>query len=202
MSSSDQFPYAVAFGLKVENSDSMLFFCGGSIITQTPRYSWAISAAHCFPDLWASMNICKQPVAITFHSELRENRSLFARVGGGDLTGPNVEWLKVLKVVKRDYNIYSMQNDVALVKIDVVNQQTVPLALQMPSSYAECVIYGYGSTSFQQNTITSSFIRYGSVNPISYERCEEILGRITAPYEGTGQFCALGSRGVDACNGE
>lgn len=47
----DQFPFAVAFGLKEENSDSLLVFCGGTHITQTPKYSWAISAAHCFLDL-------------------------------------------------------------------------------------------------------------------------------------------------------
>lgn len=118
------------------------------------------------------------------------------------MTGDDVEWFKVVKIVSPEFHPYSMQNDVALVKIAVVNQQTVPLALEMPSNTAECEIFGYGSTSFQENTITSSFVRYGSVNPISHARCEEILGRISAPTEGFGQFCALGHYGVDACNGE
>lgn len=134
-------------------------------------------------------------------SHLRKNRTVLASVGGEDLS-LDAKWHKVVKILSRDFNMYSMQNDVALVQIAVTNQPTVPLAIKMPSNTAECLIFGYGSGSFQENTITSSFIRYGSVNPISYKRCEEILGRVTAPYAGSSQFCALGSNGVDTCNGE
>jgi hypothetical protein len=107
-------------------------------------------------------------------------------------------------------NLYTFQNDIALVKVKIVpNQQVIKVANKMPSKNDECLIYGYGSSDWHTNTVTSDVIRYGSVNLISFEQCEEILGRVTAPSEGTGQFCAMGKQlgssggsGVDACNGE
>lgn len=116
--------------------------------------------------------------------------------------GDDAEWRKVLAIVSAALNIYTLQNDIALVKIEAGHQQVLQLATQMPPNGAQCLIYGYGSFSYQTSSVYSNTIRYGSVSPISYEKCEEILGRVTAPSQGTGQFCALGRNGADACNGE
>lgn len=99
-------------------------------------------------------------------------------------------------------NIYTFQNDIALVKIETEHQQVIQRAKEMPTNNAECLIYGYGSSSHETNSVTSNTLRYGLVNPIGYDECEQILGRVTAPQSGLGQFCALGRKGVDACNGE
>lgn len=48
---SDQFPFAVAFSTRPQDSEAFLCFCGGSLITQSFKSSWAISASHCFLDL-------------------------------------------------------------------------------------------------------------------------------------------------------
>ena len=98
-----------------------------------------------------------------------------------------------------------MQNDIALVRIEaksVGHQQVIRRSIEFPSSKSDCLIYGYGSLSYQSISVTSSTIRYGKLSPISYKLCEETNGRISAPQEGTGQFCALGRNGVDACNGK
>lgn len=132
---------------------------------------------------------------------------MFARTGGGDLnsTSDDSKWLKVLEIISGNLNIYTMQNDIALARIEadgVGYQQVIRRSIEFPSSKSDCLIYGYGSLSYQTSSVTSSTIRYGRVSPISYERCEETNGRISAPQEGTGQFCALGRNGVDACNGK
>lgn len=132
---------------------------------------------------------------------------MFARTGGGDLnsTSDGSKWLNVLEIISASLNIYTMQNDIALVRIKadgVGHQQVIRCSIGLPSSKSDCLIYGYGSHSYQTSSVTSSKIRYGKVSPISYKHCEETNGRISAPQEGTGQFCALGSNGVDACNGK
>lgn len=113
-----------------------------------------------------------------------------------------VNWRMVLEIVNAALNIYTLQNDIALVKIEGGHQQVIQIAKQMPTNGVRCLIYGYGSFSYQTSNVYSNTIRYGVVSPISFEKCEEILGRVTAPSQGTGQFCALGRNGADACNGE
>lgn len=131
---------------------------------------------------------------------------MYARTGGGDLssTSAGLQWLKVIEIIRADLNIYTMQNDIALVRIEAspVHQQVIRRSVGTPKNDSECLVYGYGSFSYQTNSVTSNILRYGKVNPISYERCEETNGRVSAPSQGTGQFCALGGNGVDACNGK
>lgn len=50
---SGQFPFAVSFGYR--NSDtSFSHFCGGTLISKNNSSAWAISAAHCFLDMYVS----------------------------------------------------------------------------------------------------------------------------------------------------
>lgn len=107
----------------------------------------------------------------------------------------------MLKILSASFNIYTFQNDIALVKIDSGLQQVVQRSEETPNDNVECMIYGYGSVSYQTNTVISNNLRYGRVSVISFEQCEDILGRVSAPARGLGQFCALGKNGVDACNG-
>jgi Trypsin len=126
---------------------------------------------------------------------------VYARLGGGDLTSDAEGWVKVEEIVSARMNLYTFQNDIALVKIPSGNQQVIQRAEKFPSEDAECLIFGYGSLSYRTNEITSNIIRYGRVNLISYERCEEIVGRVTAPSLGSSQFCALGINSADTCYG-
>lgn len=136
----------------------------------------------------------------------RKNRAIYALIGGGDLNANDAKWCRVLEIVSADMNVYTFQNDIALVNIqidsDISHQQVIERAREMPTTRANCVIYGYGSISYYANTKTTNQLRYGRVHPISYDQCEILMGRVTAPYEGTGQFCALGEHGVDACFGK
>lgn len=120
------------------------------------------------------------------------------------MANDDAKWKKVEEIISASINVYTFQNDIALVKFGTSSQhqQVIQVAREMPSNNAECLIYGYGSINYNTNTITSNSIRYGRLNLISYELCEDILGRVTAPSEGQGQFCALGKNGVDGCNGE
>lgn len=74
----------------------------------------------------------------------------------------------------------------------------------MPTFNSDCLIYGYGSTSFETSSIPSNELRYGHVNPISYKKCETIMGRAVSPVKGTGEFCAQGTfpNYADACGGQ
>lgn len=99
-------------------------------------------------------------------------------------------------------NVYTFLNDMALAKIETGHQQVIRRAREMPPNNAECLIYGYGTRSYDSKAVTSNFIRYGRVNTISYVECVKILGRVMAPSQSTGQFCAHSGNGVDACNGE
>jgi hypothetical protein len=79
----------------------------------------------------------------------------------------------------------------------------MPLAINMPPPNSKCLIYGYGSTSYETNTVPSNVLRYGYVEAISYKKCEKIMGRAVAPMEGSGEFCAQGFEPdyADACGG-
>lgn len=79
----------------------------------------------------------------------------------------------------------------------------MPLAISMPPPNSKCLIYGYGSTSYETNTVPSNTLRYGYVEAISYRKCEQIMGRAVAPMEGSGEFCAQGVAPdyADACGG-
>lgn len=123
-------------------------------------------------------------------------------MGGGDLARNSEEWMEVEEIVSARMNPFTFHNDIALVKVSFRLQQAIQRAIKMPSIGAECLIYGYGSLSYQTNTITSNIVRYGRVDLINYEQCEKILGRVTAPIPGTGQFCALGINGTDSCFGK
>ena len=81
---------------------------------------------------------------------------------------------------------------------DILQQQVILRAMETVES-AECFIYGYGS--LQLNGISSEKLYYGRVDLISLQECERIMGRVWAPSDNTGQFCALGRNGIDACNG-
>ncbi|KAG5676113.1 hypothetical protein PVAND_005967 [Polypedilum vanderplanki] len=184
-----QFPFAVSFGsFSGENSSSFSHFCGGSIIFSNLKFSWAISAGHCFAN-----------------SDL-ERKKIFAIIGGGDLlTSSNEEKLcSVQKIIVANFDQYSIQNDISLVKINCGRQQVIELSSIEPLKSRDCVIYGYGTESYEMNMKPSNVLRYGFVQPISHSECEKIMGRMSAPIQGCGQFCARGSHPLftDACNGD
>lgn len=131
------------------------------------------------------------------------NRTVYARPGGVDLASNDAKWQRVLSVSSADVNVFTFHNDLALAKIEAGHQQAViRRANQMPPNNVECLIYGYGARSYDNSDVTSNSIRYGRVNTISPVECVKILGRVLAPAEGTGHFCAHSGNGVDACNGE
>lgn len=135
-----------------------------------------------------------------FSFSFRKNKTIYARIGGGDLSVNTDEWVPVEEIVKARMNVYTFQNDIALVKIPKGRVPVIQRALKMPSNEVECLIFGYGSTNFYANGITSNVIRYARTNLISLERCEEIMGRVSAPTN-NGQFCAYGNDS-DTCYGK
>ena len=135
----------------------------------------------------------------------RHNHSTIrVQVGGGDLSDNSIKHFEVDEIFKRNVNIYTYYNDIALLKLktsaddDILQQQVILRAMETVES-AECFIYGYGS--LQLNGISSEKLYYGRVDLISLQECERIMGRVWAPSDNTGQFCALGRNGIDACNG-
>lgn len=135
-----------------------------------------------------------------------ENETIYAKIGGGDLSDNVSKLCLVDEIFKADFSPYSLQNDVAVVRIACEyrqQQQVMKLASDMPSTNFKCLIYGYGSTSYEENFIASNSLRFGYVEPISYSKCEKILGRAVSPVEGSGEFCAQGIAPdfSDACGG-
>ena len=108
-------------------------------------------------------------------------------------------------VILAEFNPYTFENDIALIKIKCKFQQVIviELATVMPISNIDCLIYGYGSLKYETNSESSSVLYFGAVEPISYKSCEKLLGRAVAPSPETGQFCARGRKPkyTDACNG-
>jgi hypothetical protein len=132
-------------------------------------------------------------------------KEIFAIIGGGDLSTAR-KLCSVQKALTANFDQYSFQNDIALVKINCGRQQVIELSEIEPSvgAFTDCVIYGYGSLNFETNMKPSSTLRFGSVRPISYSECEKVMGRVAAPLPGTGQFCARGGKPTftDACSGK
>lgn len=132
-----------------------------------------------------------------------KGKTIEAKIGGSDLSSNEVKSCRVLEIILAEFNPYTFENDIALLKIGCEHQQVLQLANIMPVRNFDCLIYGYGSLSFETNSVPSNLLHYGVVQPISYKKCEKILGRVVAPPSYSGQFCA---RGVapefsDACNG-
>lgn len=133
-----------------------------------------------------------------------KNETIYAKIGGGDLSSVDSQICRVDEILKANFCPYSLQNDIALVRIACgYRQQVLPLAINMPPPRSKCLIYGYGSTSQETDTVPSNVLRYGYVEPISYSKCEQIMGRAVAPFEGSGEFCAQGTAPefADACGG-
>lgn len=134
-----------------------------------------------------------------------ENDTIYAKIGGGDLlSDEDTKLCTVGKIIMDTFCPYSLQNDVAIIKIACEHQHIISLATSMPiSNDADCLIFGYGSQSFDSNSQSSNLLRYGRVKPISYNKCEQIMGRAIAPIEGSGEFCAQGIKPdyADACGG-
>lgn len=112
-------------------------------------------------------------------------------------------------------NIYTLHNDIALIKMKSHHRHAIiRLAASEPpvswsanatdESSRHCKIYGYGRMSDGQHEASFPHrLHYAPVELISFERCALILGRVTAPIAGSGQFCAVGrERGADAHSGE
>lgn len=139
----------------------------------------------------------------------RKSQKIYAIIGGGDLSAAtSSKHTKVCSVISTfiaNFDQYSLRNDLALAKIDCGHQQVIELSEIEPfKSGTDCVIYGYGSLSFETSTQPSNVLYYGAVKPISYDDCESLLGRVTAPSPVSGQFCAQGlpPKYCDACSGK
>jgi hypothetical protein len=114
------------------------------------------------------------------------------------------EWERVEEVVSARLNLYTFQNDIAVARIAKgrnSDTSSIRPAVKLPTNDAECLIFGYGSDNFFEKTKTSDVVRYARVNLISFEQCEEILGRVSAPIVPQ-QFCAVGTRQSDGCYGK
>jgi secreted trypsin-like serine protease len=142
----------------------------------------------------------------------RKRKEVFAIIGGGDLFASSERKLcSVQETFAADFDQYSFQNDIALVKIQCEwkidqQQQVIELSQIEPlqSCDYDCLIFGYGAESFETNMKPSSALRFGSVRVITQSTCETLMGRVAAPMPHTGHFCARGLAPAfaDACSGD
>jgi hypothetical protein len=135
----------------------------------------------------------------------RKNQTIYAKIGGGDLSSAQTKMCVVQETFMAEFNPYSFENDIALVKIGCQHQQVIQIStintmMVTESRNFECLIYGYGSLSYDTNSTPTNLLYYGNVVPISHRDCESIIGRAVAPVDGSSQFCARGKT-QDACNG-
>jgi Trypsin len=134
---------------------------------------------------------------------LSENsKALFVRAGGENLQTFQANLCPVLEIFIPEFNPYTFQHDIALLKVGCNHQHMVQPAFSFINT-EDCLIYGYGSESPDAPSHSSNVLRYGSVRSISYKECEEFLGRAVSPTAGTGQFCARGKppKYSDSCYG-
>lgn len=140
----------------------------------------------------------------------RRNRTIYFATGGTSIRAAH--WSRVEAIFTGDVNIYTLQNDIALIKMKshhhhaIVRRATrlphVPEAnVDGEQRTKHCQIYGYGSVSDGPDRFPNR-IHYARVRLISFKLCAALLGRVTAPLAGSAQFCAMGRRRADACSGE
>ncbi|XP_064082784.1 trypsin-1-like isoform X2 [Macrobrachium nipponense] len=126
-----EFPWQVSIQLKYGSDTRGMHFCGGTLVGD----SWVMTAAHCTKDI-----DYKDVVVVT---------------GAWDLKEPNTEY-RVSKVLVADYNVLSLQHDMALLKLDLdhpvntvsrANQQAIPIAMESRTEASvgqRCAISGWG----------------------------------------------------------
>lgn len=134
----------------------------------------------------------------------RRNRTIYFATGGVGIR--SAHWQRVEEVFTDDeVNIYTLQSDIALIKMKSHHRHAIVRRAMRPHvSWAagrRCKIYGYGRLSDDVEQFPNR-LHYARVLLISFERCAAILGRVTAPVAGSGQFCAMGRGEADACSGK
>lgn len=100
-----------------------------------------------------------------------------------------------------------MTNDIALIKLNTycnpsietdISARSAQLAYDKINTSYECYILGYGYTRYAGEA--SEDLQIANIKYITLNECIDKLGRVGAPDENWGMFCAEGHNGVDTCN--
>ncbi|XP_031618294.1 kallikrein-4-like [Contarinia nasturtii] len=187
----DTFSFAVSIQYREFNKTSgkhfYKHFCGGVLLHVFNRTAYVLSASHCMS------NIDDKEISVVF--------------GAKDLKNYNGERYNMVSVHKKDYDRYTMANDICILKINFRtcdHPRLNPIRVIIDEFAAcndSCYIFGYGSEVVGGDPTND--LRLAPVKIISNETCLKELGPFNAPEPNSGMFCAVGEQpGGDACLGD
>ena len=164
-------------------------FCGGAVIDP----EWVLTAAHC----------------VVSDGEVAPADSIDVLIGSVDLTRDDGERIGVRTIVAHpDYDEVSMQNDLALLRLDAATTaETLPWATdgQLEAAGTTVTLTGWGGTSTDQDDQTfASRLQVADMPIISDAECAT---QLEGSFDALTMLCAGDPEddadgGIDACQGD
>uniref|UniRef100_A0A670JF83 Acrosin n=1 Tax=Podarcis muralis TaxID=64176 RepID=A0A670JF83_PODMU len=184
-----EWPWLVS--VQIPSSKGTRHSCGGSVLSKR----WVLTAAHCFKTKRSSLNHWRIVVGATDLSKLPDD----------------VQIRSVHKVLlHQDYNPRTEANDIALIKLekpvtfsDYVQPACLPpVTMGSDTSFSDCHISGWGTTSQNSERLgTSDILQEAKINILDTKKCNSSQWYNGAMSPHT--ICAgYEEGGIDSCQGD
>ena len=174
----EELPYQVSLQYRSNNraiSNKEGHICGGSLLSST----WVMTAAHCVTVYTADV--------------------LYIVGGTVDISAQDTPVMKVVRIVRHQYDDRTKVNDIALLEIEPAQYTPISLCSSVfnPAGL-DCVVSGWGHTH-STGSYTQDRLRKVSLRVVHDQLCRKMLRGL--PWDKNTMLCA-GGEDKDACQGD
>ncbi|XP_070494752.1 transmembrane protease serine 9-like [Chironomus tepperi] len=180
-----EFPFQVALGYFEKKQNKLLFDCGGSLIAD----DIVLTAAHCVNKKG------KQPIMV------RIGRTSLDLDDEDDESKHQDIKIKAIEI-HPNYRTQIKHNDIAIIKLEKPfspSDSVGTICLASKDAPKDFIVTGFGTISTNTNK-RSDWLLKGKVRESPHDKCKSDFAIRFEIIDS--QMCALGGKGVDACEGD